>query len=115
LEFDGEMLRVISRLEQLHVQMRHEIDQLRIQIGKYKARELVVPEKVKEHTVYSANSQRHEHPPVLDAKKIQDILKISKTAAYSLLMNPPFKVVRIGRIKKVSRDSFFDWLEGQNK
>ncbi|PYI54503.1 DNA-binding protein [Paenibacillus flagellatus] len=58
---------------------------------------------------------RECYPLVLGPEEIQEILCIGRRQTYELLKNPPFHVVRIGkrRLIKVSRDSFFNWLEGR--
>lgn len=49
----------------------------------------------------------------LTVEDIIEILQISRTGAYQLINdNPPFTVKTIGRIKRISAKSFFDWLDG---
>lgn len=54
-------------------------------------------------------------PPVLDVIDIQKFLHISKTKSYELVSSKQFHVVKIGRIFKVSRESFSNWFLGQQK
>lgn len=42
---------------------------------------------------------------------IQRILDIGRSAAYALVKNPPFKVLRIGTTIKISKPSFDAWLQ----
>ncbi len=54
----------------------------------------------------------HEQPPkqVLTVEEIQSILGIGRSAAYELVKNAPFKVIRIGSTLRISKKSFEDWL-----
>lgn len=52
-------------------------------------------------------------PEVLSTKHIQDILGMSRRGTYDLMENPPFHVARVGRLYKVSKRVFLEWLEGQ--
>lgn len=54
---------------------------------------------------------------VLEPHHIQEILQIGSRATYELLNDPPFHVNRVGknRMIKVSKDTFFGWLEGRNE
>ncbi|MGO4496493.1 DNA-binding protein [Paenibacillus sp. 2RAB27] len=60
---------------------------------------------------------KEDLPLVLEAKDIQSILSIGRRQTYELLEKPPFHVERIGKrgIIKVSRETFFNWLEGGTK
>jgi hypothetical protein len=44
-----------------------------------------------------------------------EILGIGKRIAYELMDQQGFPVVRIGRLKKVNRDAFFNWIDQQGK
>lgn len=57
----------------------------------------------------------HDYPITLDAKIIQEILGLGRRQIYELLNNPPFNVLRIGRLIKVNRDVFFEWHTGQKQ
>ncbi|WP_075050768.1 helix-turn-helix domain-containing protein [Bacillus testis] len=50
------------------------------------------------------------YPLVLTAEDIADILSISTHGAYALMKEPGFPCVTIGRLKRVGRDAFFNWL-----
>ena len=54
-------------------------------------------------------------PLVLNAEIIADILGCSKLSVYELMKQKDFPVVRIGRLKKVSRDAFFKWMDQQGE
>lgn len=55
-------------------------------------------------------------PLVLEPAHIQEILKIGRRQTYEFLKHPPFPVRRLGgrNLIKVSRDTFFRWLEGED-
>ena len=55
-----------------------------------------------------------DYPLILTADHIAEILGISKRVAYDTMEYEGFPLVRIGRLKRVNRDSFFKWLEHQN-
>jgi hypothetical protein len=52
------------------------------------------------------------YPIVLTAEHIRDVMKVSKRVAYEIMERKDFPLVRIGRLKRVNRDAFFDWLNG---
>jgi hypothetical protein len=56
---------------------------------------------------------KNELPEVLTPKHIQNILGLSRRGTYDLLENPPFHVARVGRLYKISKQVFYNWLEGE--
>lgn len=56
-----------------------------------------------------------KYPEVLTADDVKGILGIGKNQAYNLMNSGQFHVVRIGRLMRVSREVFFEWLEGVGK
>ncbi|SFA83039.1 DNA binding domain-containing protein, excisionase family [Lentibacillus halodurans] len=54
----------------------------------------------------------YQYPEALDVTDIQEILGIGRRQAYELVNSGQFHVVRIGRRIKVSKDVFFQWLNG---
>lgn len=56
---------------------------------------------------------RDELPEVLTTKLVQQILQIGKKQTYEMMENPPFHVVRVGRLYKISKKAFFEWLDGE--
>ena len=50
-------------------------------------------------------------PLILDVTDIQHIMGISRASAYELVHTPGFPAVRSGRLIKVSKRAFFDWLD----
>lgn len=55
---------------------------------------------------------REDLPEVLTPKHVQEILQIGKKQTYEMMENPPFHLVRVGRLYKISKKTFFDWLDG---
>ena len=49
-------------------------------------------------------------PLVLDVVDIQRIMGISRVSAYELVHTPGFPAFRSGRLIKVSKKAFFDWM-----
>lgn len=49
-------------------------------------------------------------PDVMTVADVQKFLKISKTTAYSLVSSKVFHVVKIGRVCKIPKRSFVEWL-----
>ncbi|MFS1511849.1 DNA-binding protein [Chengkuizengella sp. SCS-71B] len=54
-------------------------------------------------------------PQILTAKQIKEILQISERRAYEIMELRSFPLIRIGRSKRVSKDSFFSWLYEHEK
>lgn len=50
-------------------------------------------------------------PLVLDVSDIRRIMGISRAGAYELVHTPGFPSFRSGRLIKVSKKAFFDWME----
>jgi predicted DNA-binding transcriptional regulator AlpA len=61
-----------------------------------------------------ANSYE-ELPLVLNVSDIQQIMGISRASTYQLVRSKGFPAVRHGRIIKVSKRAFFDWLDNGYK
>ena len=49
-------------------------------------------------------------PLVLDVSDIRSIMGISRVSAYELVHTPGFPAFRSGRLIKVSKKAFFDWM-----
>lgn len=47
---------------------------------------------------------------VYHVEDIQNILQISRTAAYALIKKAPFRVVRVGSSIRISKEDFDRWL-----
>ncbi|NBI28313.1 DNA-binding protein [Chengkuizengella marina] len=52
-------------------------------------------------------------PDVLMAKHIKVVLSISERRAYEIMDLKSFPLIRIGRSKRVAKESFFRWLKEQ--
>jgi len=52
-----------------------------------------------------------ETPLVLTVNDVAKILNIGRNNAYDLFHRPDFPSVRAGKILRVSRDAFCNWLE----
>jgi len=52
---------------------------------------------------------------VYTVKDIQELLKISKNAAYNLVKSQVFPVVKLGDTYRVSKVVFNNWLHNQTK
>ena len=50
---------------------------------------------------------------VYTVKDVQEILKISRTAAYKLINSNQFPVIRIGRSVRIPIDGFNRWTQAQ--
>ncbi len=50
-------------------------------------------------------------PLVLDVRHIQCIMGISRASAYELVHMPGFPAFRSGRLIKVSKKAFFEWMQ----
>lgn len=50
-------------------------------------------------------------PLILDVTDIQHIMGISRASAYELVHTPGFPAVRSGRLIKISKKAFFNWLD----
>jgi Helix-turn-helix domain len=57
---------------------------------------------------------REELPDVMTVKHVQSFLGIGRRQSYELIANPPFNVVRIGKLYKISKVSFLSWLDGDS-
>lgn len=50
-------------------------------------------------------------PLVLEITHIQQIMGISRVSAYELVHSEGFPMIRRGRLIKVTKRAFFEWLE----
>jgi hypothetical protein len=57
---------------------------------------------------------REELPDVMTIKDMRQFLGIGRRQSYEMMENPPFNVVRIGKLYKISKVSFLRWLDGTN-
>lgn len=47
--------------------------------------------------------------------EVQEILGISRRKAYELCNSGVFKIIRVGRVMRISKASFDFWLDGFNQ
>lgn len=66
-------------------------------------------------TIEQYNSQQGTFAPVgkrtYSVDEVREILGISRRMAYELCHSNVFKVIRVGRVIRVSKASFDNWLE----
>ena len=48
-------------------------------------------------------------------QEVADILQISKSMAYTLCKDAPFKTVKVGKYVRISKPSFDAWLDSNNQ
>jgi hypothetical protein len=68
---------------------------------------------------------KEDYPLMLEPKHIQEIMGIGRRQTYDFLneiefkinkgKNPPFHLKRLGKLFKIPREGFFDWLEGKSE
>lgn len=68
-------------------------------------------------TVENANNSCHANAEkrTYSVQEIADILQISKSMAYSLCKDAPFKAVKVGKYVRISKPSFDAWLDSMNQ
>ncbi|MEH7442764.1 helix-turn-helix domain-containing protein [Bacillus sp. JJ1122] len=54
---------------------------------------------------------REDYPIVLKVDDIQEILHIGRRKAYEVMNTKDFPGIKMGRLRRVSRESFFLWLD----
>jgi excisionase family DNA binding protein len=54
--------------------------------------------------------RKEDYPLVLTVKEVMEILGIGKRIAYELMDQTDFPCVKIGKLKRVNKEQFFDWL-----
>lgn len=59
--------------------------------------------------------RKEDYPLVLTVTDIMEILGIGKRVAYELMDREGFPTVRIGKLKRVNREAFFEWIDQQGK
>jgi hypothetical protein len=58
---------------------------------------------------------KDDYPLVLTVKEVREILHIGQRVAYALMDRTDFPTIKIGKLKRVNRDSFFDWIKNGEK
>ncbi len=66
-------------------------------------------------TVENNNNDCHAEPNkrTYSVQEVADILQISKSMAYSLCKDAPFKCVKVGKYVRISKPSFDAWLDSK--
>lgn len=60
--------------------------------------------------------QKEDLPLILKAKDIAEILHVSMPTVYEMMRRTDFPLLPIpGRIRRVTRDAFFQWMEDTQK
>jgi hypothetical protein len=60
--------------------------------------------------------KKEDLPLILTAKDISEILHVSMSTVYEMMRRTDFPLLPIpGRVRKVTRDAFFDWMENTSK
>lgn len=54
---------------------------------------------------------KEDFPMVLTVNEVMEILRIGKRIAYEVMDQKDFPTIKIGKLKRVQRDAFFDWLK----
>lgn len=73
-------------------------------------------ERLKEHKknkltqLTTPSTANDDKVKVYHVEDIQNILQISRTAAYALIKNAPFRTVRVGNSIRISKEDFDRWL-----
>lgn len=55
--------------------------------------------------------RKEDYPLVMTATHIQEILGVGKRKSYEIMGEKGFPLVKLGSLKRVNRDDFFDWLD----
>jgi hypothetical protein len=71
------------------------------------------------------HKEKNDYPLTLKPFHVQEILDISRKKTYEFLnevearvvlkRKPEFHLVKVGRLFRISRDSFFNWFNGEKK
>lgn len=56
-----------------------------------------------------------DYPEILTAKHVSEILGVCYRHAYEIMEWYEFPLIRIGRNKKVRKDSFIKWLDAKER
>lgn len=54
---------------------------------------------------------KDDYPLVMTVDEVKDILRVGKRIAYEVMERKDFPLIRIGKLKRVNRDAFFDWIQ----
>lgn len=59
--------------------------------------------------------EKKDYPILLTVVEVAEILGVSKRVAYEIMDAPNFPLIKYRRFKRVNKDDFFTWLEGNKK
>jgi excisionase family DNA binding protein len=59
--------------------------------------------------------RKEDYPLILTVSDIMEVLGIGRRVAYALMDQKDFPTIRIGSLKKVNREAFFEWIDRQGK
>ncbi|WP_370295198.1 helix-turn-helix domain-containing protein [Rossellomorea marisflavi] len=54
---------------------------------------------------------REELPEVMTPKDVKSYLGIGRKTVYEMMENPPFHVAKVGKLYKISKKTFLEWLD----
>jgi len=57
--------------------------------------------------------EKKDYPITLSVKAVQEILGIGSGPAYDLTNRKDFPCMKVGKVKRIPRDKFFEWMEHQ--
>ncbi len=57
--------------------------------------------------------EKKDYPITLSVKDVQEILGIGRGTAYELTNRDDFPCMKVGKVKRIPRDKFFEWMEQQ--
>lgn len=112
---------VEQRIKNLQRSMNAEMDSLLSQLQHLKQLAASVDpevslskELVKQQSVKTQLNTWEYLPDVLKVNDVQEIMKIGRNQAYTLVKSGQFHCIRLGRRWVVPKQGFIEWLEGIN-
>ena len=61
--------------------------------------------------IFSSSCSEKDEKRTYTVEEIQDILDIGKNSAYELVKSNQFKSIKVGRMFRISKKSFDEWLD----
>jgi hypothetical protein len=58
--------------------------------------------------------EEKDYPLILTAEHISEILQIGKRKSYEIMDEKGFPLIRLGKIKRTSREEFFKWIRSHS-
>lgn len=78
----------------------------------FDARDYIKPIATQTFTLPAIPYQETSQKQTYTVEDLQAILSISRSAAYALVKEAPFRVAKIGSTIRISKKSFHMWLDG---